>query len=293
MTINGASHDFAYVAPPPAGLTDAFRTAASRRTRSAAVTGGAGLLSCVVVLAMLSGGSGQALTQQEPLPPAGPIARLLLTPEDVQPSPTPTPEHAAASAAAARGAAGGAGRAAGRVALPAPSPGSAAEPDDVHGSGTGTGSRYTPAPFNPSYYNPLETQIVNCTWSSSDGLCSRVLVGSQNSDAPYLDLILCNGTTRDRTLSFPWQHEVDVEIRRVGKAGVKPLVWRWGHGQALRASPHQLPLNAATCRTWSTTWTYVDQQGEKLPAGTYEITGVIRSADAAGAANPKMTFTIQ
>lgn len=258
--------------PPPAdGLAGAFREAAARRRRKAATTGGVGVLGAAVVFATLTGGTGQVLTQEEPLPPAQERTVVELLP--VEPAPSPPAGTVSAPRTRANAPAPVTGTSAAPsapVARPAPSRVVSVGPADP---------RYRPGPMTRT------SSAVGLGCASVVGLCSSVY--ETPGDDPRLSIDLCNTTADTERIDFARRDEVDITVTRAGST-----LWRWSTGRPRVRDPHQVPLRAGDCLTWRTPYARVDQSGAALPAGTYTVTAVIDSAELGDDATATSTFTV-
>lgn len=268
-----------HVVPPPAdGLAEAFRAAATRRRRKAATTGGAGVTAAVLVLAALTGSTGQVLTQ-EPAPPAEQPSVVELVPEERE---QPRPEVSAPAAddtpsqvlAQAPTRTSGSPFVAGPQSRPAPERVVAVTPPKP------PASSYRARPMTRTSYD-VRVPLVNCGAGGSTELCSDVTVSSG-----VLFVILCNQGVEPARLDFAALDEVDVEVRFEGET-----VWRWAVGRGRVSDPHQVPLPVSRCLEWTTPWTAVDQSGATLPKGrTFTLAATIDSPDAGRAAKAVGTY---
>ena len=272
LTPPGPPPEFRLVPPPADGLETAFRAAASRRRRKAATASGTGVAAALVAFAVLTGGSGQVLTQ-DPLPPADQLPGVV----EVVPSDAATPEPVATRAAPTTG---------GGSAL-APTTGGAPV------VGTTSAPRATPRPAAPrppraSAYRvadmkrsgPSLTLPVNC--ARTEALCSDVVTSSRD-----IRVTLCSTLSEPVHLDFAAKDEVDVVVTLVDE-----VVWQWSAGRPRESDPHQVTLDTGECLDWTTEWTGVDQQGRKLPKGGYAVLSVVDSPDAGDAREATTTYQV-
>ncbi|MDP3710952.1 MAG: hypothetical protein Q8R60_00530 [Mycobacteriales bacterium] len=268
--------------PPPAdGLAQAFREAAARRRRKAATTGSAGLLGAAIVFATLTGGSGQVLTQDDPLPPAQQDRNVLeLLP--VGPTPAASAPGTSGPRRSATTAAGSAGGPTATAATLTPgAPRSTAVP--VRPATRPTTTAYRAAPMSRRTSDAQQGNVPALTCSSIGGnnLCSSVATTGSGKDR-LLSVVLCNQGVDAIRLDFSFADELDIEVAQGDR-----VLWRWAVGRSAVRDPHQARLPASGCRDWTTPWTAVDQSGRPLATGmTYDLRARIDSPDAAEAAAP-------
>ena len=265
--------EFRLVPPPADGLAGAFREAAARRRRKAATTGSVGVLGAAIVFATLTGGSGQVLTQDDPLPPAQQDRNVL---ELLPVGPTPAASQAPGTAA----------RSPRRVAT---GPASAPRSDTTTAPGgdapRAAAARKPPVarPQAPTYRvgkmsrtNVTTVAVPGLTCTGTTDLCGSVGTAGSGSDAT-LTVTVCNTGEQTRRLDFPATDEVDIAVSVEGRT-----LWRWGLGRTRVTDPHQVPLSTGECLYWTTPWDFVDQSGGALPAGTYDLVATVDSPDAVG-----------
>lgn len=269
--------EFRLVPPPADGLAGAFREAAARRRRKAATTGSVGVLGAAIVFATLTGGTGQVLTQDDPLPPAQQDRNVLqLLPVEPTPTASTQPARRPPGIGPAAAVGGGAGVTAGpegpaAAATQAPGPRAAAPKPAA--------PRYRPGPMERT----SSTAGLGC--ATVVGLCSSVYQRTGND--PQIGVNLCNTDTDTARLDFARRDEVDITVSRASTT-----LWRWSTGRPRVGDPHQVPLYAGDCLTWMTPYAHVDQSGAALPPGTYTLTAVIDSADVGDVATSTTTFTV-
>lgn len=264
------------VPPPSDGLARAFREAAARRRRKAATTGGAGLLGAAIVFATLTGGSGQVLTQDDPLPPAQ-QDRNVLEPLAVDPLPSPAASAASAPTPVAAGPRGVTGPAA--TPPPATPTSASARPPAARDTAPRAAAPYRPSPMTRT------SSVAGLSCASVIGVCSSVY-GRTGND-PVLAMDLCNTGADTVRLDFARRDEVDLTVSRDGRT-----LWRWSTGRPRVSDPHQVPVRAGSCLSWTTPYAGVDQSGTALPRGTYTLTATIDSADAGAVATATTTYTV-
>ncbi len=285
--------EFQIVPPPADGLADAFRSAASRRRRSAATAGSASVLSAALVFAALTGSTGQVLTQ-EPAPPADAPSLVELVPgpdtnATTEPLEPPTPTDVVLAAGPDQPAGVGAPfRVTSSAATRPKRPGAIAPPP----AGEPTVQRYRTAPVTrEDNVVDIPTDFGCLVESSAQNgrLCSQVSFYDSGDPATNrLDLYLCNSTTTDKRLDFGRQNEVDFSVLRGNE-----VVWRWSADHPPTADLHEVVISTGTCSVWTTAYSKVDQQGQALPKGAYTLRGTIDSPDAGLAATAVGQFTIR
>jgi hypothetical protein len=98
-------------------------------------------------------------------------------------------------------------------------------------------------------------------------LCTAALVYQQTGSAPYeFQAQVCSSSTTLTLLHFPGRNEVDMVVMEKGHA-----VWRWSRWHADGGAAHTIGVEGQSCTSWTFDWTGVDDQGRRLPHGTYTL----------------------
>lgn len=71
-------------------------------------------------------------------------------------------------------------------------------------------------------------------------------------------------------LSFPSSQIYDFVVRRQGQE-----IWRWSSDKMFAMVLTELKLNPGESRTYHETWPQVDQKGEQVTAGSYELVALL------------------
>lgn len=102
-----------------------------------------------------------------------------------------------------------------------------------------------------------------------------------------LRLTLCRDQTSAGTMTFRQAHEVDFVVSRNGRE-----LWRWSADRPKEGAAHTLQVPATACWEWTVPWTDVDQQGRRLPKGTYSLLAVTQAAEISTFPSDAVAFTV-
>lgn len=260
------------------GFHDALTRSQRRRTRRHALAASAsGTALAVVAVAVLAGqpGSPDSLRQQRPIGPAeGASASPATTapPAPVQVSPrSRAPEQPAASA----------------LALPPP----LTRPDDPGATGSGDQlpeqSREsppisTPARLTTTSYRP-GSPCADTSGRAATGWCLQPdAPRSGISGRPVeLRVSLCRlPGFGSAAASFPTTAEAGYALDAPSGG---PRVWEHAAQHAPRPGRHERRVAAGDCLTWATTWTNRSDDGQPVPAGSYELELSVLADNTSGA----------
>lgn len=259
--------DFLPPLPPPRPLDprpgdwETLCGQAARRMRRRYAAGGAVLSLALLATVLLSGAfrSPASLHIHEPTRPG--------------PSSTPSGSPAQAHPAVAPGATGPA-------VGPAPGTGVGPGPDPVRTAATGSSSpslspRSSPTPPNGPGYTRTDVAYAgntdDCTlynygataWCfrwSGDNASARAGVAKD-----YL-FDICNLSAGAASMSFPTTQEFSFLV-----SGDQREYWNWERGRRFTEPGPTVTLEAGRCARWAIRWAAVDEAGNPLPAGKYNL----------------------
>ena len=249
--------------PPYPGQADAaLHLVHVRRRRAAAVAASAA--GAVVVASLLVSARGTGVATVDPARPVVTTAA-----PDVRRTPAPPPARAARPGVVTVTASAPA-----PVASPAPRRTTAAP------SPTRPATPGSAAPAGPRRDPVLREHFTDAVTCAGIGpwCAAAEIVGP--ASAKRLRIYACHPAWQEEAaLTFDTVQEVDFVIAREG-SNVEE--WVWSADRTFAPDRHVLTAPGGTCFAWSTPWNGLHDDGTPLQPGSYELRGVVSSAEAVG-----------